>query len=454
MTERAGIEAAIAALEAQRPALGDGVVDAAVAPLYARLTALDTDPRKAEGAQQLKHVAILFVDVVGSTAMTGQLDPEDIVEIIDTALGSFTAEVQAHRGKVLQFTGDGLLAVFGADAADEQGVENAVHAGLAIVEQAARLAPGIAARHDVHGFNVRAGIDCGQVLLGGGVDAANTIRGSAVNLAARMEQSAPIGALRISHNAYRQVRGAFDMAEEPELHVKGIEGPVRSYLVLRARPGALRVASRGIEGLDTPMVGRDAQLAQLQHALTALHTSQRASGDAALPVRTITVIGDAGVGKSRLLQEFERWAQAGPHRFTLFKGRAQPSTRQQPYGLLRDVLAARLQIADTDSAEAARLKFAAGLAPLFADEGDEPVHLIGHLIGLDFSTSPHLRGILADPQQIRARAFHAAAQVFRNSTTTSASATAIAIAAPACCCSTICTGPTTARSTSCATCWR
>ena len=240
MTERAGIEAAIAALEAQRPALGDPVVDAAVSPLYARLTALDTDPRKAEGAQQLKHVAILFVDVVGSTAMSGQLDPEDIVEVIDTALGGFTSEIHAHHGRVLQFTGDGLLAVFGADQADEQGAENAVHAGLAIIEQAARLAPGIAARHDVHGFNVRAGIDCGQVLLGGGVDAENSIRGSAVNLAARMEQSAPIGALRISHNACRQVRGIFELAEQPALQVKGVSAPVRSYLVLRARPRALR----------------------------------------------------------------------------------------------------------------------------------------------------------------------------------------------------------------------
>ncbi len=419
MTERAAIEAAIAALEAQRPALGDAVVDAAVAPLYAKLTALDTDPRKAEGAQQLKHVAILFVDVVGSTAMSGQLDPEDIVEVIDTALGSFTAEVQAHHGKVLQFTGDGLLAVFGADAADEQGAENAVHAGLAIIAQASRLAAGIAARHDVHGFNVRAGIDCGQVLLGGGVDAENTIRGSAVNLAARMEQSAPIGTLRISHNAWRQVRGVFDVAEELALHVKGIEAPVRSYLVLRARPRALRATARGIDGLETPMVGRDEPLGQLQRAFKALVGPP---DDAPAPrtttvVTVVTVVADAGVGKSRLLQEFERWAAAQAEPVNCFRARAQPQTRQQPYGLLHDLLAGWLHVADSDSAEAARGKFVAGLAPLFADEGDEPVHLVGHLIGLDFSTSPHLRGILADPRQIRARGFHAAAQIFRRSGT-------------------------------------
>ena len=408
MDERAQIEAAIAALQAQRSSLGDAVVAAAVASMRARLGEPEAAPR-ATRSQQLDHVTILFVDVVGSTAMSGQLDPEDIVEVIDTALARFTAAVQAQRGKVLQFTGDGLLAVFGGDAADEQGAESAVHAGLAIIAQAQQLAAEVAAKYGVQGFNVRAGIDSGQVLLGAGVDAENSIRGSAVNLAARMEQSAPVGGLRISHNTYRQIRGVFDVAEEPAIAVKGVDQPVRSYLVHRAKPRAFRVGSRGIEGIETRMVGRDAQLAQLQQAFMLLHDAGHASGP-----RSITVVADAGVGKSRLMYEFENWAEARPETFRLFKGRAQPQTRQQPYGLMRDMLAWRFQIADSDGAALARQKFAAGLAPLLADEaGDEAVHLLGHLIGFDFSTSPHLSGILGDPQQIRGRAFHAGGQMFR-----------------------------------------
>jgi predicted ATPase/class 3 adenylate cyclase len=415
MDERAQIEAAIAALEAQRSNLGDAVVDAAVASMRARMDEPEALPRAATRSQQLDHVTILFVDVVGSTAMSGLLDPEDIVEVIDTALARFTAAVQAQRGKVLQFTGDGLLAVFGGDAADEQGAESAVHAGLAIIAQAQQLAAEVAAKYGVQGFNVRAGIDSGQVLLGAGVDAENSIRGSAVNLAARMEQSAPVGGLRISHNTYRQIRGVFDVAEQPAIAVKGVDPPVRSYLVHRAKPRAFRVGSRGIEGIETRMVGRDAQLAQLQAAFMSLQHADHASRP-----RSVTVVSDAGVGKSRLMYEFENWAEARPETFRLFKGRAQPQTRQQPYGLMRDLLAWRFQIADSDGAELARQKFSAGLSPLLADAageadeaGDEAVHLLGHLIGFDFSTSPHLRGILGDPQQIRGRAFHAGARMFR-----------------------------------------
>ncbi len=410
MNERASIEAAIAALEAQRAVLGDAVVDVAVAPLRARLGGQEAEAPLAARTQQLEHVTILFVDVVGSTAIGRQLDPEDISEVIDTALGRFTAEVQAQHGRVLQFTGDGLLAVFGAAGADEHGAENAVRAALAIVAQARQLAAEVEQKHQVVGFNVRAGTDSGQVLLGSGVDAENSIRGNAVNLAARMEQSAPPGGVRISHNTYRHIRGVFDVTEEPALLVKGIDAPVRSYLVLRAKPRAFRAAARGVEGLETRMVGRDAQLALLQDAFEALHAQP---GSMERSLRSITVVADAGVGKSRLLHEFENWAEARPERVHLFKGRAQPQTRQQPYGLMRDMLAWRLQIADSDSAEAARHKLAAGLAPFFQDDGDEPVHLLGHLLGLDFSTSPHLRGILGDPQQIRARGFHAAAQLFR-----------------------------------------
>ena len=302
--------------------------------------------------------------------------------------------------------------MFGADEADEQGAENAVRAGLAIIEQARQLAAEMENQHHIRGFNVRAGIDSGQVLLGAGVDAENSIRGSAVNLAARMEQSAPEGGLRISHNTYRQIRGVFDVSEESAIQVKGIDAPVRSYLVHRAKPRAFRVAARGIEGLETRMVGRDPQLAQLQDAFKALY-DKRGKRDKDGSLRSITVVADAGVGKSRLLYEFENWAEARPEVFTLFKGRSQPQTRQQPYGLLRDTLAWWLQIADSDGAEVARQKLAAGLAPLFQNDGEEQVHLLGHLIGLNFSTSPHLRGILGDPQQIRARAFHAAAQIFR-----------------------------------------
>src|SRR5205085_3677983 len=110
------------------------------------------------------------------------------------------------------------------------------------------------------------GMHTGGVLLGGGVDGDGSVRGIAVNIAARMEQTAPAGALRISHDAYAQVRGMFEVERQQPLAVKGVDEPIQSYLVLRAKARRFRLGSRGIEGVATRMVGRDAELDALQEA--------------------------------------------------------------------------------------------------------------------------------------------------------------------------------------------
>ncbi len=404
------LAAGIAALEAQRALLGDAVVEMAAAPLRARLEAArsqQTAPA-AEAPQQLKQVSVLFIDVVGSTAMAQRLDPEDIHAVMDSALARFTTLVQQHQGQVLQYTGDGMLAAFGADAAHEDDPESAIRAALEIVAAAKEIAAQVQRDHQVGSFNVRAGINTGSVLLGGGVDAEGTIRGTTVNIAARMEQSAPPGGLRISHDTYRHVRGVFNVTKEPPLLVKGSDEPMVTYLVHGTKPRAFRVVTRGIEGVETRMVARDAELEQLQDAFRSLYRSAR-------PI-AIDVVAEAGIGKSRLLYEFENWAEAQPETFYYFRGRAHPQTQTEPYGLLRDVLAWRLQISDGDDAETARKKLVDGVMPLFREdkaEGEANAHLLGQLLGLDFSASPHVRGIGDDARQIRNRGFHAAAQVLR-----------------------------------------
>jgi predicted ATPase/class 3 adenylate cyclase len=398
------IEAGIAALENQRSLLGDAVVDMAVAPLRARLESLRAAPVATVSApQQLKQVSVMFVDTVGSTAMSQVLEPEDIHAILDGALARFTECVQHHGGRVLQYTGDGLLAAFGTHDASEDDPESAIRAGLDIIAEAQRHAAAARQRHGVDGFNVRVGIDTGPVLLGGGVDAEGSIRGATVNMAARMEQTAPPGGLRIHHDTYRHVRGVFHVTEEAPLSVKGSAEPLTTYLVHGTKPRAFRVATRGIEGVETRMVAREAELAQLQDAFRRLQAGARFT--------VVTVVGDAGVGKSRLLYEFENWAEAQPGNFCLFRGRAEPRTQHQPFGLLRYVLAWRLQINDDDDADSARRKLVDGVAPLFDSDGEAQAHLLGQLIGLDFSSSPHVRGIVDDARQLRNRAFHAATMV-------------------------------------------
>jgi class 3 adenylate cyclase len=409
--EQQQLEAAIAALEAQRPVLGDAIVESLLAPARGRLatlTSLSAPPPEPE--QQLKQVSILFLDVVGSTTLSQRLDPEAISAVMDDALARGTTVVQAHRGKVLQYAGDNILAAFGGDEAREDDAERAVHCGLALLELGRTLGAEVLALHGHPGFNIRVGIHTGGVLLGGGVDAEGTIRGIAVNIAARMEQTAPAGALRISHDTYAQVRGLFEVDAQEPLAVKGVDAPVQSYLVRRAKPRQFRIGTRGIEGVATMMIGRDAELEALQAAYHRLFEQRR--------LAAVTVVAEAGIGKSRLLYEFEAWSEDRPESFFLFRGRATPATGTQAFGLLRDIIAWRFQINDDDTVEAARKKMEDGIVPLFVhDDGPDlaegHAHLLGHLIGIEWKGSRHIRGILDDPKQIRNRAFHAAAQLFR-----------------------------------------
>jgi tetratricopeptide (TPR) repeat protein len=273
-----------------------------------------------------------------------------------------------------------------------------------------RLGAEVQSQHAHTGFDVRLGVHTGDVLLGGGVDAEGTIRGMAVNIAARMEQTAPAGGLRISHDTYNQVRGLFDVEVQAPLAVKGVLEPVQSYLVQRAKPRSFRIGTRGIEGVSTRMVGRDAELAQLQAAFARLWLD--GCFDA------VTVVADAGLGKSRLLHEFEAWAELRPEAFFIFRGRNHPHTGSQAFGLLRDIVAWRLQIHDDDTLAQARQKLEAAVVPLFtqsdgADMAEGHAHLLGHLVGIDYSSSRHVQPIIGNPQQIRRRGCHAAAQFLR-----------------------------------------
>ena len=175
--EQQQLEAAIAGLEAQRALLGDAVVDLATGSLRTRLAALQQaaggasvptpTPTPAPAEQTLKQVSVLFLDVVGSTTLAQHLDPEDIHAVMDGTLAACTNLVEAQHGRVLQYAGDNLLAVFGADEAQEDDAERAVRAGLALLLEGKRQGAAVAQRHGHAGFDGRVGIHTGAVLLGG-----------------------------------------------------------------------------------------------------------------------------------------------------------------------------------------------------------------------------------------------------------------------------------------------
>jgi class 3 adenylate cyclase/tetratricopeptide (TPR) repeat protein len=247
-------------------------------------------------------VTMLFCDVKGSTAAAEHLDPEDWTEIINGAFEQMIRPIYKYEGTVARLMGDAILAFFGAPIAHEDDPVRAVLAGLDIIEGFGEYRGEIEARYGLQ-IEARVGINTGRVVVGAvGSDLRMeyTAMGDAINLAARMEQTAEPGTVQIAGETYKLVAPLFEVEELGGISVKGRSEPVDSYRVLRRQmqPGRLR----GIAGLETRLIGRDWELEQLT---AAADTLARGIG------RSICLIGEAGLGKSRLTQELKRHWQEG-----------------------------------------------------------------------------------------------------------------------------------------------
>ncbi len=232
-TEVEHLEETIIVLEAQRALLGDMVTDTAVGPLRKELVALQE--RQDSVGQQRKFVTILFADMTGWTALSQRLQLEDMMALTEGAIGRFNRIIERRGGRVLKFMGDGLMAVFGLPRVQEDDAERAVQAGLDIIASAKIYAQVLEEEWGIGGFNVRVGVNTGSIIMGGGMDEERTAIGMTVNLASRMESTAPIGGLRITHATFQQIRGMFEVDRQPLLQVKGMDQPLLTYLVKAPR---------------------------------------------------------------------------------------------------------------------------------------------------------------------------------------------------------------------------
>lgn len=404
-TETRHLERVVADLQGRRQQVGDAAVDAAVAVLRERIERLQARPQ----APRLRQLSILFADVADSTALLQGLPADEALALLGAPLQAFADEVRAAGGEVLRFTGDGLKAAFGASGTREDEAERAVRAGLAILKRSREHALRIAASHDVSGFGVRVGVHTGAVVLGGGVEADHSAMGHAVHLAARLEQAAPVGRLRISQSTWDQVRGLFDAERQPPLRVKGLDEPITTYIVQAERRGAERTAERGLQGLSTPRVGRNAEW----QALLAHHARSRAERRA----QALWLVGEAGLGKTRLRREFV--AHLAPQGVPVLQARSHPSDGLQPYGLVRQLLMRWLDVGDDLPAQQARERFVQGLLPhLQAVDGDGPAAdaatragRLGHLLGLDFSHLPAVQAL--GPRELQEQGLLACRQLLQ-----------------------------------------
>jgi class 3 adenylate cyclase len=300
------IKKTIAALEAQRSLLGDAVVDTALAPLREQLASLQPQP----GSEQRKLVTVLFADLVGFTSMSEKMDPEDVREIVNSYFTLWSASIEKYGGVVEKFIGDAVMAVFGLTVAREDDPENAIRAALDMRQALTGLNEELKLARGLH-LVMRTGIHTGLAIISllddrqarkedGGFVAV----GDTVNLASRLQNAAPEGSILISHDTYRLVQGVFDIQMQDPVQVKGKQEPIQVYLVLRAKQRTFHAPSRGVEGVETSMIGRDAELQQLKDALSAAMERRK--------TQVIVVTGEAGIGKSRLIAEFDNWLELLP----------------------------------------------------------------------------------------------------------------------------------------------
>ncbi|MBN1429132.1 MAG: tetratricopeptide repeat protein, partial [Anaerolineae bacterium] len=411
----ANLKQAFAAQEHLRSTLGDAVVDATLVALQKQLTELEAQgasPPRAGGtrggAQQRKQITVLFADVSGFTALSETLDAEDVAEMMNALWLRLDAAITEHGGWIDKHIGDAVMALWGVETAREDDPERAIRAALALQAELGAFREERAAQTamwDV-ALAMRVGLNTGPVLLGEvGTTREFTAMGDTVNLASRLEHAAPVGGILISHATYRHVRGVFDLQAQPPLAVKGKAEPVRAYVVQRAKPRAFRVGTRGIEGVETRMIGRDAEL----RALQAAYERVVAEGQ----LRAVTIVGEAGVGKSRLLFEFENWLELRPERIGYFKGRVDEQMQGVPLGLLRDMLDRRFEVRGSDPLPVVREKFRAGVAALLPEDrqAEMKAAVLGTWVGHDFSQHPLVQQLQHDPEQLRNRALLYLAQV-------------------------------------------
>lgn len=387
-------------------------------PAPARFCPACGKPVEASGASKItspaqterKQVTVLFADFSGFTSFAHKRDVEDVRDFMSSVWANLDGIIASHGGTTEKHIGDAVMAVFGAQQAREEDPVQAVRAALAMQTSVKQLA----LESTIAPLQMRIGVHTGLAVVGPLSKLGElAVTGDTVNLASRLQASAPTGGVLVSHDTYRHVHGFFDVQTLPPFEVKGRPEPVQTYVVLRAKSRALamqfRGMLRGIEGVQAEMVGREKELKLLQEALQCV-IDERDS-------RVITVTGEAGIGKSCLLSQFEEWVELRPDFIRIFYGRASRQTEGLPFSLMRDVFANRFEIQDSDSSAVARKKLQGGIVELLGGKDDLfHAHFIGQLLGLDFASSPWLRDILNDPTQIRHRAFQSFAHLFKSVT--------------------------------------
>jgi class 3 adenylate cyclase/tetratricopeptide (TPR) repeat protein len=367
-------------------------LDQAPAPGLPAIRAAEQPP------EERRQVTVLFADLSGYTAVAERMDPEAVKSLVDRALMRLGQEVERYGGTVDKYIGDNVMAIFGAPVAHEDDAERAVRAGLGMQAAMSDVNEGLPS--GVH-FDLRVGVNTGEVLAGA-VGESYTVTGDTVNVAARLQSAARPGSVTVGERTMRATVGAVRYEVLEPLELKGKSEPVPAWEAVAVT--AEHAVRRAAPARESPLVGRDNELATLEAIYERVERDR-------IP-HLVTLVGEAGVGKSRVLRELERRLCGRPDAPAFHTGRCLPYGTGLVFWALGEVIRAGCGIVDSDSADVAWSKLVDHTRKLFkaehpelGEEGERRTALLGRLIGLE--VPPELVPENEDPERMRDAFFSA-----------------------------------------------
>jgi class 3 adenylate cyclase len=347
--------------------------------------------RSAAGSSERRPITVLFADIAGSTAIAERMDPEDWTAIVSQAFARMNAMVERYDGTIARLMGDGVLAFFGAPVAHEDDPLRAVRCGLDMARAVDELSAELNDREPIE-LKIRVGINTGPVVVGVvGTEAASeyTAMGDAVNVAARMQALARPGTVLASGATHRFVAALVESVDVGPLDLKGKVNAVQAYEITGLKEGA---TGRGLSGIHAPMIGRDAQLGRLRELFAIARAGQG---------RVASLLGEPGIGKSRLLSEFRAGIEGADGSARWIEGRCLSYGQTLPYHLVLDVVRSVIGVNASASEPEVREALARVLRELLGDGWAEPYAYLGHLLSIKLEPEMQARLSALDMEAIK-----------------------------------------------------
>jgi len=360
-------------------------------------------------SQERLLATILFVDITGYSALLDQLDPNSAAQVTDPLWEEFSRIIKEHGGLVTNHLGDSLVLVWGAPEGHEDDAERAVSASLELMEGLRRFQEK-SSFPAVRSLRLSMGVHTGLVLAGRmGMRGEYTVQGDTLNIAQLLENTAEPGSLIVSEATYQSIRGAFQVKRLTPVQLRGTRSLMNTFEILEELPQPTKLRYRSKGGLVTNLVGRAEEMAKLSEIFDKtlqIHQPQLA-----------LVVGEVGIGKSRLLFEFTGKLEIDQPLLTVMSSRALKQTSRIPYYLWRELWGNRFALMEDDPAETAHQKTIEGLRSFWGSAlGEvtavEAAHFLGQLIGVHWEDSPYLKDLKDQPREMIHKTFRIVDEIF------------------------------------------